>query len=312
MTTTLTARRPEDLLAAVPLVLGFRPCDSLVMLTFGAPGSFHARVDLPPAAELAGTLPGLVEALLAPALRHRITRVAFVAYTDDAALTARMCTTLRRAFGRAGIGVLEVLRVHGGAWSRVPADAGERETAPMPYDDTNHPFVAQAVFDGRVTHPSREALRDTVARSPGAVVRVTEIQSRPDGQGAADPGWVRDLVTRCATTGLPADDAEAARALAAVVRVDVRDAALYAVTRDTAAAHLMVWADLLRRAPDAQVPDAAALTAFCAWQSGHGALAWCALDRCFDLDPDHGLGRCLAECLTRAVPPSAWEGGDDR
>ena len=60
-------------------------------------------------------------------------------------------------------------------------------------------------------------------------------------------------------------------------------------------------------APDPQVPDTAAVTAFCAWQSGHGALAWCALDRCLEVDPDHGLGLCLAECLTRAVPPSAWE-----
>ena len=312
MTTTLTARRPEDLLAAVPLVLGFRPSDSLVMLTFDAPGSFHARLDLPAATELAGTLPDLVEALLAPALRHRVGRVVFVGYSDDAALTARVATALSRAFEEAGIAVLDVLRVDGGAWCRVPALAGERETEPLPYDDATHPFAAQAVFEGRVTHASREALRETVARSPSAVARVRAVPSGPGGLGPTDPVWVRDLVARCATTGLPPDDVEAARALAAVVRVEVRDAALYAVTRDTAAAHLRVWADLLRRAPDAQVPDTAALTAFCAWQAGHGALAWCALDRCFGVDPGHGLGRCLAECLTRAVPPSAWAELDDR
>ena len=49
MTTTLTARGPEDLLAAVPVVLGFHPQESLVMLTFGALRSFHARLDLPSA-----------------------------------------------------------------------------------------------------------------------------------------------------------------------------------------------------------------------------------------------------------------------
>jgi hypothetical protein len=95
--------------------------------------------------------------------------------------------------------------------------------------------------------------------------------------------------------------------LRAVTRVDVRDAALYAVTRDTAQDHLRVWAALLRGAPDAQVPPVAAVAAFCAWQSGHGALAWCALDRCFEVDPDHRLGRYLAETLVRAVPPGAWE-----
>ena len=45
--TTMTARTPEDVLAVVPVVLGFEPHDSLVMLTFGADPPFHARVDLP-------------------------------------------------------------------------------------------------------------------------------------------------------------------------------------------------------------------------------------------------------------------------
>ena len=44
---TLTAKSPEDVLAMVPVVLGFTPTDSLVMLTFGAASPFHARVDLP-------------------------------------------------------------------------------------------------------------------------------------------------------------------------------------------------------------------------------------------------------------------------
>jgi hypothetical protein len=45
--TTLTARTPEDVLAVVPVVLGFEPTESLVMLTFGSDPPFHARVDLP-------------------------------------------------------------------------------------------------------------------------------------------------------------------------------------------------------------------------------------------------------------------------
>src|SRR3954470_2495078 len=78
MTTTLTARGPADLLAAVPVVLGFRPRDSLVMLTFDAVHSFHARVDLPPPDEAAESLPELVDGLLAPALSQRVRRVVFV------------------------------------------------------------------------------------------------------------------------------------------------------------------------------------------------------------------------------------------
>ena len=48
--TKLTTRTPEDVLAAVPVVLGFEPLDSVVMLTFGGGETFHARVDLPPPA----------------------------------------------------------------------------------------------------------------------------------------------------------------------------------------------------------------------------------------------------------------------
>ena len=46
-TAPYVARTPEDVLATVPLVLGFEPEDSLVLLTFGAAHPFHARVDLP-------------------------------------------------------------------------------------------------------------------------------------------------------------------------------------------------------------------------------------------------------------------------
>ncbi len=312
MTTTLTARGPADLLAAVPVVLGFHPRDSLVMLTFGAVRPFHARVDLPPPDDVTDSLPELVDALLAPALRERVGRVVFVSYSADAHLSAHVGAALGRAFVEAGIGVLAVLRAHDGRWCTVPPHPGLGETASTPYDDTSHPFAAQAVFEGLVTHASRDALRHTLVARPEAVARVRAHQARSRSR-SEDAAWVRDLVLRCATTGEPPGDPEAARVLRAVVRADVRDAALHAVTRDAAGAHLQVWVDLLRRAPEEQVPDAAAVTAFCAWQAGHGALAWCAVDRCLDVDPHHRLGLCLAECLTRAVPPSAWEEvGDER
>ena len=55
----------------------------------------------------------------------------------------------------------------------------------------------------------------------------------------------------------------------------------------------------------------AALLAWAAWQSGDGALAWCALDRCDEVDPAYGLSALIAEALERAVPPSVWDGGFD-
>jgi hypothetical protein len=306
MTTTLTAHGPEDLLAAVPVVLGFRPTDSVVMLTFDARRTFHARVDLPPPDDLDADLPELAGALLGPCLTHGVGRVAFIVYSGDAVLAARVAVRLRDDFGGREIGVIDVLRAHDGLWCRVPSRSGAREARGRPYDDATHPFAAQAVFDGQVTHASRDDLRQTLAPDFEARELVRSRQRGLEAPGPAEVGWATEVLTRCVATRVDPDDDESARLLWAIGRIDVRDAALFAVSPETSRDHLRIWSALVRRAPTEQVPAAAALTAFAAWQSGHGALAWCALDRCFEIEPDHALARALAECLTRAVPPSAW------
>ncbi len=306
MTTTLTAHGPEDLLAAVPVVLGFRPQESLVMLTFGAVRSFHARLDLPPAPDEADVR-GVVELLLAPSLAHEVEHVAFVVYSAEAALAAVLAAALVPAFVADGIDVIDVLRAHDGGWCSVPLRAGAEEPPLSPYDDTHHPFAAQAVFEGRVTHGSREDLRATVAADPGRRSRWGEAMARVSGSGPGDAEAAGALVAGWVASGGEPDEDGAALVLREVTRVEVRDAALMAVTRATSLDHLRVWVALLRGAPDAAVPDTAAVTAFCAWLSGDGALAWCALDRCFAVDADHRFGACLAECLVRAVPPTAWD-----
>jgi hypothetical protein len=306
MTTTLTAHGPEDLLAAVPVVLGFHPEESLVMLTFGAARTFHARLDLPPAPD-AAAVREVVEMVLAPSKAHGVDHVAFVVYSADAGAAALLAASLVPAFVADGVGVVDVLRAHDGGWCSVPIRAGAEELPMVPYDDTHHPFSAQAVFEGRVTHGSREALRATVAPDPVRRSRWSAAMAVLPDPGAEEVRQASRLVAGWVASGAEPDDDDAVLLLRAVTRIDVRDAALYAVTRETAQDHLRVWADLLRGAPDVAVPDTAAVTAFCAWLSGDGALAWCALDRCFEVDPEHRLGACLAECLTRAVPPTAWQ-----
>lgn len=307
MTTVLTARSPEDLLAAVPVVLGFRPSDSLVMLTFDARRTFHARVDLPPPDALAADLPELSDALLGPCLAHGVGRVALIVYSGDSRVSSRVAGRLRSDFRAREIEVIDVLRAHEGRWWRVPSRSGAREESAQPYDDATHPFAAQAVFDGQVTHASRDELRETLA--PDAEAQEL-VRSQQRGLGAApgpaELGWVIEVLARCVVTRADPDDDEAARLLWAIGRIDVRDAALFTVTRETSREHLRIWSGLVRRAPTEQVPAAAVLAAFAAWQSGHGALAWCALDRCLEIEPAHPLARGLAECLTRAVPPASW------
>ena len=235
-----------------------------------------------------------------------VASVAFVVYSDDAGMAAALAAALVQAFVADGMGVVGVVRAHEAHWCSVPVRAGARESPMLPYDDTHHAFTAQAVFEGRVTLGSREELRAVVAPRADQRDRWRALLETLPDPGPAEVARARDLLKVWVESGAEPDDDGAARVLQVVTRVDVRDAALYAVGRDTVHDHLRLWSRLLRGAPDPQVPDVAAVAAFCAWQSGDGALAWCALDRCFEVDEDHRLGRCLAECLLRAVPPSAW------
>ena len=118
-------------------------------------------------------------------------------------------------------------------------------------------------------------------------------------------------MSRHTRDGTAPSDAELARLLRGVLDVRVRDAAWSVLRREVAADHVAFWSDVVRRTPDPLVPAPAALLAFAAWQAGHGALAWCAVDRCREVDPSYSLAGLVAQILEGAVPPTAWDGIGD-
>lgn len=308
--TTLTARTPEDVLAVVPVVLGFEPTESMVMLTFGGDPPFHARVDLP---DRSAEVAAMAESLVDPAHRHRVPRAFLLVYSARDTFADRALEQTARALRRAGVEVIDGLRTDGSRWWPVPARAGV-PTSGVPYDLSAHPFAAQAVFDGRVVHPSRERLAASVATDPELVATViAELAALTTGpRPALEEGcWVRELVVRHVEAGSTPDGAEIARLLRGMLDVRVRDAAWSALRREQARQHVELWADVVRRSPQPLVPAPAALLAFAAWQAGQGALAWCAVDRCVEADPGYSLAGLVAELLSRAVPPDTWEGEFD-
>jgi hypothetical protein len=303
---TLTARRPEDLLAVVPVMLGFVPTDSVAMLTFGAREPFHARVDLPGDADDLGDVATLVHSLLVPAVRHRVRRVVFVLYTRDERLADAVVEALLDEFEEAGIRVLDALRADGRRW--FPLVGGRRGVSPEgePYDVSAHPFLAQAVLSGQVTHSSRAALAELLRPDPEAVRAVAAVDV-PARSVADDEAWVGEVVAEHAAAGTLPDPEDTARLLHAVADVRVRDVAWLMITRADSRRHVELWTGVLRQAPEPLVPAAAALLGFAAWLSGHGALAWCALERAGEVEPEHRMVAHVAALLTGAVPPSAWE-----
>lgn len=304
---TFTARTPEDVLAMLPVVLGFVPTESVAMLTFGAARPFHARVDLP---DGRGEIPEVVASLLDPARVHAVARALFVLYSTDARLCTVTARALAREFAGAGIDVIDVLRADGERW--FPA-LGPRPGVPpwgVRYDVSAHPFLARAVVDGRVTYQSREELRETLAADPVGVARVVGALAELTGDPSPWPEesvWVRDLIERHVRDGTSPDDREVARLLRGMLETVVRDAAWASICRETSRDHARLWTDVVRRGPAPLLAAPAALLAFAAWQSGQGALAWCALDRCAEADDAYPLAALIAQALQRAVPPDDWE-----
>ncbi len=76
----ITARSPDDLLAAVPVLIGFTPEDSIAMLTLGTHGCFHARIDLPTSER---HWDEVIAMLLDPVLDHEVDQVAFIFYAKE-------------------------------------------------------------------------------------------------------------------------------------------------------------------------------------------------------------------------------------
>ena len=313
---TFVVRTPTDLVAAVPALIGFHPQDSVVLMTFGpSAGSFHARVDLPvAAAEQAEVAEVLVRAVRSNAVR----RAAVLLYTDDVEVAHEQALVLVSGLRNVEVEVIEVLRVDEGRWYPVPED-GSVGTS---YELETHPFTAQRVYQGHVVHHDRAELADTLVGTDEedavavalAAIRFAELmatsgESRSSARAflAAEARWLQGRIRARLTDGSPLDAADAGRVLVLASLLPARDVAWAEIDRETSGRHVDLWRELVRRGPRDLLPGVAALLAFAAWQHGDGALAWCAIDRCLEVDPDYSLAHCVAEVLTRAVPPTVWE-----
>lgn len=321
---TFRVRSPDDLIALAPVVIGFHPEDSVVMLANDGERPFHARVDLPPRAAARDVAADVAEMLLAPARRHRVRGLAFVFFSDDEGTVRRVWSALRRGTDRAGIHVQDALRVDGRRYYPLLAGARLREIG-VAYDVSTHPFQAEAVLHGLVVERDRAALVASVVPDERGQRCVEAALSRA-GLADRDPPstggerrrwgeWARALVGRHVDSRSPLSDDDVARIAWAAQDLTVRDAAWELISRPGARGHQELWLGVARRAPDRLVAAPAALLGWSAWQAGNGALAWIAVDRCREVAPAYGLAAILARCLEQALPPEsvacpfAWDEG---
>lgn len=303
----------EDMIAATPIVLRYHPHDDVVMLTAAGDHPFHGRAALPSRSDPVPEWQ-VAEHLLGPARRNGIRAVVFLFFSDDERTVRRVWRALRSGCDRAGMIVVEAVRVGGDRYHPLRADRRSRDDG-VHYDVSSHPFVAQAVLHGIVVEKDRDALAATTAPDPAAcaetqraIVRERLGDTVPPRSGAERRrwgDWLQRLVLEHVRAGTTATSPEVARVGWAIQDVRVRDAAWALIRRPEAQGHQAFWLDVVRRTPDRFRAAPAALLGWAAWQSGHGALAWIAVDRCQEVDPDYSMAALLARLLEEAVPPDA-------
>lgn len=301
-----------------PVLLGFWPEEDVVMLTFGADRPFHARIDLPPLEDQTPVvLTDLEDLLLGPARNHRAQLVVLLYFTADRAAALAVHRVLREGCRRSRLPIVTAIVADGQRFHELDGPWG----AGTAYDVSTHPFVVEAMVNGRITHRTRDDLVASLEPDPGAVAAVQsalatgglfEDDLPVDGRSIRREGrWVeRRVADHVAAATVPSDD-DVARLLWVMQAIRVRDAAWSLIRRDNAAAHVRFWSAIVSRAPDTLVAAPAALLGWASWQAGDGARAWTAVDRCLRIAPDYAMAVHLGTLLQNAVPPDFWEGGFD-
>ena len=150
-----------------------------------------------------------------------------------------------------------------------------------------------------------------------ALAVVEHLRRRFPDAGAAvetERGMFRSAAYPDAHAGMPAHDAAVRDCELTALPPDVvvgkillRDEAWRWLTRATASSYVDFWTDVVRRSPTALVPGPAAVLAFAAWLAGEGALAWCAVDRAREVEPEHSLAGLVADMLMSATAPDEWD-----
>jgi Domain of unknown function (DUF4192) len=321
---------PEEVLAAIPYLLGFHPTRSIVVIGARPPRDrIHVsfRYDLldPPDPGYASEIAEHATTVLA----NQDVTVAIIAGYGPGSLVTPIAEQFRRHLMEAGLELREMLRVEDGRyWSYLCHDPGCCPAEGVPFDVSVTAVAAQMTLAGNMTLPDRAALEQTVARLGGvarasmrqATIRAESRAAAMIADAARAGGKRREILRPVVEDGLRAvghaigvyrggeritGDDEIAWLTITLADLRVRDDAWARMDPEHASAHQRLWTDVVRRAEPRYVPAPACLLAFTAWQSGNGALANVAIARALESDPGYTMALLLSDAIGGGLPPSA-------
>ncbi|GGP40662.1 DUF4192 domain-containing protein [Saccharothrix coeruleofusca] len=313
---TTPLRDPGDLIAAVPHLLGFHPCDSVVVvLVEGSAVAMTLRADLPPPQHTRRAVEQLLPALSRQAGATAVVVVVGGPRPDPPERLPRedLITHLGAAFDAVGI------RLACAVWTQAAEkgtpwfdywDLGSAGTTPDPRGTA---LAAASAAMGFVTYPSRDAMVQVLAPAPEQVLArrsealdrlVAESQAVPPRDAARHGrALVHQAVTAAADRKTPLTDEEVVLLAHALSDPWVRDASLSYAVGEHAIGAERLWTELTRACPPPERAEPATLLAFSAYLRGEGALAAAALERAQQAHPGHRLATLLRTALESGIPP---------
>ncbi|GAB3199040.1 DUF4192 domain-containing protein [Nocardioides hungaricus] len=298
----LVAQSPDELLAAVPHVLGFKPEESIVLVPF-RPGLPITRVNLP---RTAADREEVWDALSGPYGRHARpgARLAILCFTEDRRSAELASQNLSNRLETVGITTHIRLWADGERWREFNTGQTGLQT-----EATAERIAAATVLTGRAQPAaSRASLaasmigdREPIAQALPAA-RAAAAASTP----ALERDWALDRLEQFHADGNRLSDVDGARMLVALETISTRDALWEDMSRENRTSHAAIWTDLTRRAPDEVRAAPASLLGFASWLHGDGARAWCALDQ-VPADRPYSMAAIVASALQNGIHPREWD-----
>jgi len=320
---------PVGLLATVPMMLGFHPTNSLVMMCVSGRRRKVgpvARVDLPPGHDRA-----MAAHLAMHALQHA-DEVVLISYQSFRRRPPLLDDVLRE-MGKVGVEVMDALVVRGGRARPALNPAMERVHPGYPLPGADDPQVraltAAGALAGRTVLADREELRRSIAGPKGSRLRRAEREiseaacgrlppfDTSPGLTAADhillgemPSEGEDRISRAFGQVSAGDGVrvEVAAALAVLLTERlVRDAVLGRAVVEVDLPWLPMLISCATWTPDPLAPPLCSVLAMVAYRHGDGALAQIAVDRCLLAEPEHPLAHLMIAIMAAGVHPEELE-----
>jgi hypothetical protein len=331
---TVRVRDVGEIAAGLPHLLGFRPRESVVLLSLGGKSGrrvgLTVRADIPPPEHNRELAAVLCRSLLTDRPDGALVFVVSEE-PDETVLGERglphhdLVWEMCRALSRLAVPVADLVFVRNGRWWSYDCPdhcCAPGAGTPLPVGPT--PLEVASIATGTVVAGAREDLVARIAPPPdhdpaamaaacarvGVGLSADLLDTGPEPAALESWAAVMAGIARCRLggLGLPLTDDDVARIVWGLRDGEVRDLALELALGGgdpgLPAAAEQLWTECTRRAPAPLDAAPATLLAISAWLRGDGAMANVALDRALGSAPGYGLAALLREALSACMTPT--------